>query len=67
MERRWEEDSLLSCESACRLNGRGKDRLDSAGVEVGLSPQVIGDEDEFHWPFGRCEFHGRVIRLFVCG
>jgi hypothetical protein len=41
--------------------------MDSVAVQVGRSSQVIGDQDEFHGPFGWCELHGLVVRLFVSG
>ncbi len=65
---RWrEKDGLLLCEAAYCLNGRGQNPVDSIVVEVCLSAHVVRDKDEFHWPFGRRELHGRVVRLFVSG
>ncbi len=49
------------------MNGRGKNHVDSIVVKVCLSSHVVRDKDEFHWPFGRRDLHGRVVRLFVGG
>ena len=67
VERWWEKDGLFWCELACRLIDRAKNRSDSVVVEISRSSQIVEDEDKFHWPFGRCELHGLVVRLFVSG
>jgi hypothetical protein len=41
--------------------------VDSVVVKIGRSSQVVSDHDKFHGPFGWCELHGRVVRLFVSG
>ena len=65
--RRWEEDGFLRVEAASGLDSRGRDRLDPVGVEICFTSHVVSNHDEFHWPFGWFEFHGRVVRLFVGG
>ena len=65
--RRWEKDSILRCEAASGLVGWGKDRLNLVGAKICLSSYVVSNEDEFFWPFGRLELHGRIVWLFVRG
>ena len=67
VERRWENDGFFRSEAACGLNGWGKDRVDPVVAEIWLPPHVVSNNDEFYWPFGRLELHGRVFRLFVSG
>ena len=49
------------------MNGRGKECLDPFAVEMYLPSHFVGNKDELHWPFGRFEFHRRLVRLFVSG
>ena len=67
LEKRWEEDCVLSFEATDVFDGRGKDIPNPVYIEICLSSQFISYNDELHWPFGRFEFHGLIVRLFVRG
>ena len=67
VETRWEKDGFLRFEAACGLDGWGKDRVDPVVAEICLPSHVVSNKDEFYWPFGRLELHGRVVHLFVSG
>ncbi len=45
----------------------GKDRVDPVIAEICLPSHVVGNKNEFYWPFGWLELQGRVVRLFVGG
>ncbi len=67
VERLEEKDEFYGFEAADGPDIWGKDRMDPILAEMCLSSRVVGNKNEFCWPFGWLELQGRGVRLFVGG
>ncbi len=54
-ERLGEKNEFFGFEAADGPDSWGKDRVDPVIAEMRLSSPVVGNKNEFYWPFGWLE------------